>query len=217
MSYVKPKFVNSEIYHVYNRGVEKRELFSDASDYQHFLDTLSYFREQSPTEKLSRLPHKVLHSILIELPERPLVTILGHCLMPNHFHLLLRQEKDGGVTSFMRRSLNSYTHYYNRKYERVGTMFQGRFQAVHVRSDEQFLHVSRYIHLNPSVARLVNDPLEYPWSSIGAYRRGTVSRLSDPTMILTLAGSARRYQKFVTDYADYARSLADLKHILLDI
>ncbi len=215
--YVHPVFVNDSIYHVYNRGVAKQPLFHDEHDYHQFLICLSYYLESTPEGKLSdaKKSHR-LEEILSEPVQKPIVEILAYCLMPNHFHLVVRQLADGGISTFMRRSLNSYTRYYNTRYRRVGTMFQGTFRAVFVGSDEQLLHVTRYVHLNAPVAKLTDDPRSYLWSSYQTYVAATSSRLCDPSLVLEIAGGPAVYESFTKDYLGYARDLAIVKDLLLD-
>jgi putative transposase len=139
--------------------------------------------------------------------------------MPNHFHLLLRQEAEGGISSFMKHLTDSYTRYFNTKYNRVGPLYQGAFKAVRIETDEQLLHVSRYIHLNPLVSLLVNekDFLDYPWSSM-QYYRGKDETLNRVTMkpILEHFKSANDYIKFVLDQADYGKALEKIKHMIFE-
>lgn len=216
--YEHPIFVTNAIYHVFNRGVAKQPLFHDERDYRQFLICLSFYLEASPTEKLSaaKQGHR-LDEALAKPVDRPLVEILAYCLMPNHFHLVVRQLQDGGLSTFMRRALNSYTRYYNTRYRRVGTMFQGTFRAVLLESDEQLLHVTRYVHLNAPVAKLVDDPKLYPWSSYLIYLDSRSTRLCDPAMVLEMAGSPAMYESFVKDYLGYAHELALIKDLLIDI
>lgn len=217
MAQERPTFENGRVYHVYNRGVAKNPLFTSDADHRHLLDTLSFFREAQPTTKLSNLKPAALLRTLAAPVQQALVEILAYCLMPNHFHLVLRQVVDGGITTYLSRAQNSYSRYFNVKHDRVGTMFQGRFQAVVVRTDEQLLHLSRYVHLNAPVARIVELPAAYPWSSYQYYMSETVSRLCQPSTILELAGSSAQYQTFVEDFVGYARSLHDLKDLLLEL
>lgn len=216
MSYIRPPLVTGEMYHLYNRGVAKGILYQNSRDYEHFLEILSFFRDADPPEKISRIAPKTLARELAEEPKHPLVQILAFCLMPNHFHLLVQQLQDGGISTFMRRSLDSYTRYFNTKNDRVGTMYQGKFQAVHVETDQQLLHLSRYIHLNPYVAQLIQDPAAYRWSSLLNYERGEISRLCDPSFILEMAGSPKQYMDFVQDQAEYARSYHKIKKLILE-
>ncbi len=215
--YEHPHFVTGETYHIYNRGVAKQPLFRDESDFLQFLLGLSFYRESKPETSLATA--KKLQSVDEQTqgePDQPLVEILAFCLMPNHFHLLVRQTTNGGISTFMSRVLNSFTRYANTRQQRVGTMFQGTFRAVHITSDEQLLHVSRYIHLNPFVARLVDHTVEYRWSSYSNYLRDQPTRLCHPGFVLELSGGADRYQEFVDDYASYARDFALIKDLVLE-
>ncbi|MBI2420513.1 MAG: transposase [Candidatus Levybacteria bacterium] len=133
--------------------------------------------------------------------------------MPNHFHFLVKQLKDDGITSYMRQFMNSFVHYINVKNKRVGPLFQGRFKNVLIDSDDQLLHVSRYIHLNPLVSGLVSDPNKYLWSSYHSYIGNREDGLSNPELILKNFKTKKDYERFLLDQADYARSLEQLKHI----
>lgn len=217
MAYEHPAFVTDEYYHVFNRGVAKQQIFHDEHDHLRFLQTLSFYRESKPETKLSLIAPERMQTILAEEPVSPLVEILAYCLMPNHFHLLLKQNTDGGISFFLQQLQNSYGRFYNTKRHRVGTIFQGPFKAVAVTTNEQLLHLSRYIHLNPVVARLEKQVGEYPWSSLPYYRAGKSDRVCNPTMILQMSGGSARYDEFVADYADYAISLHDYKDLLLDM
>lgn len=131
-------------YHVYNRGVEKREVFLDHQDYVVFL---SYLRDYlCPADTLI----KVYQSRKLKNYSGT-VSLLAYCLMPNHFHFLLKQRMGRSMTDFMKSLLTRYSMYFNRKYERVGSLFQGTYRAVSITSDEQLIYTSRYIHRNPSL------------------------------------------------------------------
>lgn len=203
--------VSGEIYHVFNRGVEKRKTFLTNRDFEHFLEALDHY--QSDSSKLSR---KTKNS---EIKNPRIVEILCFVLMPNHFHLLLKQIEENGISTFMNRVQNSFTKYFNTKNDRVGPLFQGPFKAVRVGTDEQLVHVSRYIHLNPLVGGLIADLEKYPWSSY----RGYIGRDNDnmsiaklkPDQILSYFKSPNDYKKFVLDQADYAKSLQFLNHHLI--
>ncbi len=174
----KPKFANEEIYHIYNRGVEKRVIFLDDEDRLRFIYGLFQFNDQYPViNTLHRLNN---HHIEVEPRyDDQLVEILVFCLMPNHYHLMVRQKSDGGIVQFMKKLGTGYTMYFNQKYQRVGHLFQGRFKAIHVNRDSHLLHLPYYIHLNPLdlIApewrkREIKDPKksleflkQYRWSS----------------------------------------------------
>ena len=148
----KVSFVNNEIYHVYNRGVEKREIFSDEKDYFRFIHDIFEFNDQAPTDKfLSHLntPPTDKEKGPLRKPRKLLVELLCFCAMPNHYHFLLRQVSENGITKFMRKFGTGYTNYFNNRYERVGPLFQGKFKSVHIETDQQLFYIPHYIHLNP--------------------------------------------------------------------
>lgn len=133
-------------------------------------------------------------------------------------HFLLKQLEDKGVPTFMRNFQNSYARYFNTKYERIGALFQALFKAVRVETDEQLLHVSRYIHLNPVTSYLieVKDLIDYPWSSFPGYMRKQPKRFASPDLVLNFFKTKKDYQRFVLDQADYQRELAKIKQLLLE-
>ena len=205
-------FVNGEFYHVYNRGSEKRPIFGTSRDHQRFIKTIKYYQIQGPKPKFS---HSFKFKSFRLDPNKKIVEIICFCLMPNHFHLLIKQLKDGGITEFISKLSNSYTKYYNTKYNRVGPLLQGEFKAVFIESDEQLLHISRYIHLNPLVSYLVKNLEDYGWSSYLEYVRN-LNTICDKEIILNFFSAPEKYQQFVLDQADYGMQLELIKHKLLD-
>ena len=149
----KITFENNEIYHIINRGVEKRNIFMDDKDYLRFIHDLYEFNDEVPAENIyyksfniesyEAKPRKITHE------RKLLVEVLAFCLMPNHYHLLLRQTKDKGITNFMHKLGTGYTMSFNKKYKRVGSLFQGTFNAVLIDKENHFLNLPYYIHLNP--------------------------------------------------------------------
>ncbi|MBI5619866.1 transposase [Candidatus Gottesmanbacteria bacterium] len=213
--------VVDECYHIYNRGVARQPVFSKKRDYEHFLTTISYYRFAHPPMRLSlflELSESIREKARkrLETTER-LVDILCFILMPNHFHLLLKQRSHEGVSTFLRRSVNSYSRYFTTKYSRPGALFQGVFKAIHIESNEQLLHLSRYIHLNPLVSFIVQkrDFLSYPWSSLPEYL-ATKPRLTDPTPIMHHFKTRHAYTQFILDQADYGKNLESIKHLTLE-
>jgi len=175
----KPSFVDGHIYHVYNRGVEKRDVFLDEGDHARFVHDLYEMNDSNPVRNAHYfLNHKtgtVEARKLFGTQQRDrLVDILVFTLMPNHFHLMLRQTQEKGIVRFMQKLGTGYTMYFNKKYERVGALFQGRFKAQHVNEEEQFIHLPHYIHTNPlkmnnNGMRPVSYLAEYRWSSFLDY------------------------------------------------
>lgn len=139
------KIAVGEFYHVYNRGVDKREIFSDDNDRRRFFYLL-FLCNGSKSFEISEL--KLSEVFNIDRGET-LVEIGAICLMPNHFHLLLREKKEDGISDFMHKVSTAYTMYYNRKYKRTGSLFGGRFKVQHVNNDRHLNYLFAYIHLNP--------------------------------------------------------------------
>lgn len=140
-------FAPNEFYHIYNRGTEKRNIFMSRADRDRFLALLYLTNQDSPADL------KLQGSTLLEIVERrtspQLVEIVAYCLMPNHFHLLVRGLEEGGLSKFMQKLTTGYTMYFNKKNERSGSLFQGRFKATHIDNDRYLQYLISYIHLNP--------------------------------------------------------------------
>lgn len=211
-----------EYYHIFNRGVEKRLTFTERRNYFRFMETVRYYRFSDQSIKLSgylRIPllERLKGEKKMSQSLKQLVSIISYVLMPNHFHFLVRQEMDDGVSDFIRNLTNSYTKYFNTKYDRVGPLFQGPFKCVLIEDDDQLLHVSRYIHLNPYtslVIRSLEELTTLPWNSFSEYVSGK-SSLCDQQIILSLL-SKDSYKKFVLNHGDYQKKLEYIKHLLLE-
>lgn len=140
-------FAPGEWYHCYSRGIDKRIVFQDKLDYQRFV-VLLYLANASKILHRSDLGHLNHHELLMIPRGEPLISIGAYTLMPNHFHILLYQKNDGGISAFMQKLGTAYTMYFNIKYERSGGLFTRPFRARHVSDDRYFQHVVDYIHLN---------------------------------------------------------------------
>lgn len=156
---IKP-YIENGYYHIYNRGVEKRSVFQDRQDYTKFLYILKIYL--SPTDEL-RKEFPLLRSNIVRNNLSEQIDLLAFCLMPNHFHLLIKQTSKDAITKLMRYLLTTYTMYFNKRHGRVGPLFQGVYKGALVDSDEYLLHLSRYIHLNPLSRGASLD--EFEWSS----------------------------------------------------
>lgn len=209
----KVPLITDEIYHVFNRGVNKGEIFFSESDYRRFLRAAVHYKTKDTKFSYERLLNDPVSLRPLGLPK---VQVLAYCLMPNHFHFLLKQLVDGGVTSYFRHLANSYSHYVGVKHKRVGPLFQGRFKNVLIQSQEQLIHTSRYIHLNPLIIDLVVDLRNYPWSSYPAYIQNFKDELVESAIVLQDFKTKADYERFVLDQEDYARTLEEIKHLLVD-
>ncbi len=152
-----------EFYHLYNRGTDKRKIFDNKADYERFL-ALLYVSNSVEQVHLNNQRHR--GSTLADRLElergKTLVSIAAYCLMPNHFHLLVQERKEGGISKFMQKLTTAYTMYYNTKNERNGVLFQGKFKSEHVGEDRYLKYLLAYLHLNPSK---YSKPEKYPYSS----------------------------------------------------
>lgn len=160
----KIQFINENIYHVYNRGADKRTIFLDTRDYLRMIHDLWEFNDSNPSPPPNvrfQLKHPAQASaehleksfgVFEAEPQKqrdPLIEIMTFALMPNHFHLLIRQKQDKGIQRFMQKLGTGYTMYFNTKYQHLGHVFQGKFKAVIVEHERQLIHLPYYIHLNP--------------------------------------------------------------------
>lgn len=222
MPYRKVVFADGEFYHIINRGVAQQPIFLSIRDYSRFLSVIDFYKHLSPPLSYShyiRLPEKQKSKFIKNLKKKPqLVEIICYCLMPNHFHLLLKQLRNKGTPTMIGNIQNSYARYFNTKYERAGPLFQSMFKAVRIETDEQLLHVSRYIHLNPSTSYVVETGNldSYPWSSLPEYLSLRESTFINTKIVLDYFKSKKEYKEFVLNQADYQRKLARIKHLILE-
>ncbi len=161
----RPQFVEGEIYHIYNRGVDKRKIFLGDLDYLRFIHDLFEFNDDNSSipssvrfssyssgvkdkETFFEVEPRKMFLYRREIPRKLLVNILAFSLMPNHFHLLLKEREKNGIVRFMQKLGTGYTMYFNKKQERVGSLFQGRFKAKLVDREKYLEYLLYYIHFN---------------------------------------------------------------------
>lgn len=215
--------IESYYYHIYNRGVNKRPIFKVKYEYRRFLLLLKFYNFIDYPVKFSRF--MILHKDQRQEIWNRLnngakhAEILAYCLMSNHFHLLLKQNTVNGISKLLANLQNSYAKYFNIKNERVGPLFQGQFKAVKIDSEEQLLHVSRYIHLNPYSSGIVKttDKLQkYDWSSLLEYLNKSKFSICNKDDILCNFKSEDSYKNFILNNADYQKELENIKHLTFD-
>jgi len=178
----KDPFITGEYYHIYNRGIDKRIIFKFKADFERFI-MLLYVANSEESLRLDNLinnQNKKYEDILVIKKKKQLVSIGAWCIMPNHFHVLIKQETDGGITQFMKKLGTGYAMYFNIKYQRQGALFGGLFKSKLIGTDDAYMqHLFGYIHLNPLDTKFfsweenVNRPTKemkiflefYPYSS----------------------------------------------------
>lgn len=219
------KFIlaNGYVYHIYNRGVEKRNIFINKRDYTRALETIKYYQYKDLPCRFSKfleLNSNTKMSIYnsIKSENKRLIDIISYALMPNHFHFILRQITDKGISTFVSKFTNSYTKYFNKKYDRVGHLLQGVFKSVLVEDDYQLPHLSRYIHINPSVAALVDirKLQNYYFSSYPEYLELSDDNICQKDDVLKHFKNPEDYKKFVLEQVSYAKELVNIKHLTLE-
>jgi len=162
-------------YHLYNRGVEKRVIFEDEQDYKTFISYLKIYltpanlqgRTLKDENGKTVSPSRAINNFLDD------IVLYSYCLMPNHFHLLVKQNSERAIASFMQSIITKYVRYFNTRYKRVGGLFQDKYKCVKIESEEQYTYISKYIHRNPLPENPTRTDLEglksYKYSSYGNY------------------------------------------------
>jgi len=204
------KYVKDGYYHIYNRGVEKRIIFEEDQDYKVFLNYLKQYLSKPPNKSTLIKSFTLQGATFKGVARQPKnyykgVTLLAFCLMPNHFHLLIKQSQQSNIEHFMRSLATRYSMYFNKKYKRVGSLFQGTYKAVIISNDSYLLHLSRYIHLNPQ--KYTNNLTE-AYSSYADYLRLRNTKWVHPGFILKFFNQStipeinkyNSYNKFVESY-----------------
>jgi putative transposase len=193
----KIPLVNGEYYHIYNRGVEKRDIFMHDFDYHRFLTSLKEFNQVEPVLSLyisSKVPVGIG-----SLQKKKLVEVVAFCLIENHYHLILKQLVDGGISEFMKRLGTGYTGYFNCKYKRSGALFQGKFKSIHIDSNDYLLYLSAYVNGN----YLVHGKSDWKYSSLYEYQYG--GEICDAKVI------TGQFENF-TDYNNFVKTNALAVH-----
>lgn len=193
-------YLANSYYHIYNRGANKSNIFLDEQDYVVFLGLLKRYLGNEVYKKASRENYHNFHKD---------IELLAFCLMPNHFHLFIYQKRASGMTDLLKSLSISYVMYFNKKYKRLGPLFQQRYKAVSITDDAQLLHITRYIHMNP------DRYTSYKWSSLSYYTGDKESSWVRPGRIKILF-AGEDYMKFLGEYKNYKRELDKLKHELAD-
>ncbi|MFA6973133.1 MAG: transposase [Parcubacteria group bacterium] len=209
----KIEFKNGEYYHIYNRGVEKRDIFLNDFDYLRFLKALNEFNrvdsigsifEQGIRDKKTTFGH----------PVSKLVEINAYCINPNHYHLILRQLQDKGIEKFMHKVGMGYAKYFNHKYKHSGVVFQGGFQAIHIDSNEYLLYLSVYVNKNNFIHGYGKNDWKY--SSVLDYLGKRKDELCSKDVVLGQFKSIEEYKEFMEVNALHLKEKKEMEKYLLE-
>jgi REP element-mobilizing transposase RayT len=185
-------FSQGQYYHVYNRGAGRSAIFLNDVDYDRLLRLLKYHAERYGA------------------------TVIAYCLMPNHYHILLRQETDVPLSKFMQNVFNAYVQGFNLQQARTGTLFEGRFKHSHVDQWQYLVVLCRYIHLNPVKAKLAKGPEDWPYSNYREWIGTRAGRLVDRAFVQEYFSCAEDYARFVNAAVDQERSASKIWRYMLD-
>ena len=212
----KDKFIEGEIYHIFNKSISSYGILKSLDNAQRFLNTFEYYNNYLEIKSYSQSirTKKFEYKNIIYPIENSLCKILSYCVMPDHYHFLLKILKNNSFSKFMSDVENSFTRYFNIKFGRKGPLWQNSFKSVEIRSNEQLLHVSRYNHLNPTTNRLVDRPEDWIFSSYKDFI--TDKKLLNDFMKEISIDDIDDYKKFVENNIEYQRDLKHIKKLLFE-
>lgn len=195
--------------HVYSRGVDKRTIFVDRGDYERFILSMFACRGKGTFPRMDRLHANKQHALIEKVEEinewmendPQLIEIICFCLMPNHYHMLLGECIEGGISKFMQRLGDGYTKYFNIKRERTGRLFGSSFQSIQIDTNDYLLYLSRYIHRNPiEIVSGLKSLLDYPWSSYQDFcNENRWEGALKPNIILDQFNHREEYKSYVEE------------------
>jgi len=213
MTRIKPE--TGEYYHVFNRGVEKRKIFLDANDYERFLIYLKEFNCLDPVYSLYRSKQQAVE--VKPLRKEKIVEIISYCLNPNHFHFILKQITQSGISEFMKRLGVGYTGYFNFKNKRSGVLFQGSYKSVHIKNNNQLLYLSAYVNDNHSIHGYESKKGEiWKYSSLSEYLGKPKRDLCSKNILLEQFRNRQDYLEFVRENSQYMKDKKEFEKYLID-
>lgn len=211
----KEKITTKEIYHICNKSIANFGIFKDPQNARRFLQVLHYYNTKARLMRFSYMYRgKPYESFNLIYPVKDvLVKFISYVIMPDHYHILIKIVRNR-LSKFMNDVENSFTRYFNIKFKRKGPLWQSPFRAVRIKTDEQLIHVTRYIHLNPTTDNLVEKPEDWKFSSYKDFI--TDERILKEFINEISIKNPRSYKKFVEDQKDYQRKLKKIKKLLLE-
>lgn len=208
---------NDRCYHVLTRSIAGFKIFSSPANCKRFIETIAFYQHKPTGMRLSRFLEsspKIQQYYLMGKDKR--VAIVSYCLMPTHVHLVLKQLDDDGILLFMKNCLESFSKYFNIKYKRNGPLWESRFKSIAIKSDEQLLHLTRYVHLNPVSAGIIEKPEDWKYSSYNDYILwdNSAGSLCDWSSLLEI--KPNQYKDFVEERIGYQKQISKIKKLIID-
>lgn len=219
----KDLLVNGEVYHICTKSIAGYQIFNNDDEYERMLGLVKYYQTENELRlsyftKLKLVEEEGFYNALniISKDKEPLVRVIAYCFMPTHIHLIVKQLSKNGISEYMRKILDSYTRFFNTKHGRKGPLWEGHFRSVLIQSDEYLLHLTRYLHLNPVTAKLIDHPEDWGFSSYNEYmgKENEIRSICEFKDLLDIEPS--QYRKFVNDQISYQRELTKIKKLLID-
>ncbi|TSC92992.1 MAG: putative transposase [Candidatus Berkelbacteria bacterium Licking1014_7] len=217
----KPLYTEG-IFHIISRSISGYKIFNSDADFERFLYSFLYYNSQEKKVSFSELQRsgsrtrkQIIYNYNDPQKATRRVEIICYCLMPTHIHFILQQLVDGGTSKIISDTLNSYTRYFNIRHKRKGPLWESRFKSVLVETDEQLLHLTRYIHLNPVTARLIKNPQDWEYSSFKEYTR-IDSKIQICKFKHLIDRDKKGYYKFCIERINRQRELAKIKKVILE-
>ncbi len=216
----KEPFITGLYYHVYNRGVDKRDIFSSLNDLRRFVLSIKKFNSIEPVGSLHEALLYKNRNLGVQPPNlaKRLVSIVCYCLNPNHFHFILKQEVDGGISEFIKRLSGGYTTYFNISHDRSGALFQGRFKSCRINSDEYFLKIFPYVNVNYLVHDIPDSKKHLISASDKEYNNMNFDLVSknEAQNLLEFYGGLEEFKKECMVVVDFTREERGKNKLLLE-
>ena len=209
-------FKKGQIYHICNKSIANYKIFGRTSTVIRFIHTLDFYNNSNLSKRFSNAKREnkyTFNKLILPKPNR-LLKIIAFCVMPDHYHLLIKLLKNDILSKYINNLQNSFTRYFNIKMKRKGPLWQSRFRSVEVKTDEQLLHVSRYIHLNPTTANLVNKPEDWEYSSYTDYVNN--DKILGEVMNEITIKDPKKYKQFCENNIEYQKKLKKIRKLLLE-
>lgn len=210
-------YLQGEFYHVFNRSIARFNIFGNKDNSQRFVEVLDYYNINDDIEfkakySVAKEKQQYIYNNLIIPKDNSNLKFISYCIIPDHYHLLIKILKDNKLSKYINDIENSYTRYFNIRFNRKGPLWESSFKAVRVENNEQLLHVSRYLHLNPTTAGLVERPEDWKYSSYKDLI--TNDKFLKEYLHEISISDANSYKRFVENNIDYQKKLGFIKKLI---
>ncbi len=215
----KVSLETGKVYHIFSKSIAGFKIFRNDSEYARMKSLVKYYNIANPPWKFAlflEIKNKDKVYNLLGIEKDKLVNIISYCFMPTHIHLVLKGLKSQAISTFMRKILNSYAKFFNNKTKRKGPLWQSRFKNILVETDEQLIHLTRYIHLNPTTAYLADKPEDWKFSSYREFLNNIEDKEKICNFSDTLDTNPKNYKNFVNSQIDYQKELSRLKKLWIE-